>query len=211
MRKKLSLLALIGMTSMSAQAAEIGVVGLFNGRALLVVDGAAPKIYAVGEQVGDARLVAADSDGATIEVKGKRKVLRMGEHVYRTSASSGNSKVIIKSDSRGQFFCDVQVNGVTVKMLVDTGASHISISTSEATRMGINYREGKRGFSETANGRTAVYLVTANTVKLGDIEVNQVDTIVHENGLPFGLLGMSFLNRLQMQRNGDEMVLTKRF
>jgi aspartyl protease family protein len=211
MLKTLILLALFCIMSVSTQAAEIGVVGLFNGRALLVVDGAPPKIYAVGENVGNARLIAADSDGATIEVKGKRKILRMGDHVYRTAASDSGSKVTLKSDSRGQFFCDVQVNGVTLKMLVDTGATHISISATEATRMGINYREGKRGYSETANGRTVVYLVTANTVKLGDIEVNQIDTVVHENGLPFGLLGMSFLNRMEMQRNGSEMILTKRF
>lgn len=43
------------------------------------------------------------------------------------------------------------------------------------------------------------------------IELNQVDALIQENGLPIALLGMSFLNRMDMRRNGDQMTLTKRF
>jgi aspartyl protease family protein len=67
------------------------------------------------------------------------------------------------------------------------------------------------GYVNTANGTAPVYRVTLNTVKVGDIELHQVDAVVHENGLPFTLLGMSFLNRTEMRREGTQMILTKRY
>ena len=48
-------------------------------------------------------------------------------------------------------------------------------------------------------------------MKIGTIELNQVDALIQENGLSIALLGMSFLNRMDMRRNGDQMTLTKRF
>jgi aspartyl protease family protein len=56
-----------------------------------------------------------------------------------------------------------------------------------------------------------VYQVTLDSVKVGNITLNQVDGLVQENGLPIILLGMSFLNRTEMRRDGEQMVLTKRF
>lgn len=96
-------------------------------------------------------------------------------------------------------------------MLLDTGATMIALPASEATRLGINYRSGQTAYVSTANGTAPAYKVTLNTVKIGDIEINQVEALVQEQGLPFILLGMSFLNRTEMRREGTQMVLTKRF
>ena len=38
-----------------------------------------------------------------------------------------------------------------------------------------------------------------------------VDAMVHSTEMPFALLGMSFLNRMEMQRDGDTMTLKKRY
>jgi aspartyl protease family protein len=48
-------------------------------------------------------------------------------------------------------------------------------------------------------------------VRLGDITINNVDAVVHGGDMPWVLLGMSFLNRVQMSRAGDELKLVKRF
>ena len=96
-------------------------------------------------------------------------------------------------------------------MLLDTGATMIALPASEATRLGINYRSGQPAYVSTANGTAPAYRVTLNTVKIGDIEIKQVEALVQEQGLPFILLGMSFLNRTEMRREGTQMVLTKRF
>ncbi len=59
----------------------------------------------------------------------------------------------------------------------------------------------------TANGAAPAYRVKLNTVRLNDIDINQVDTLVQEGRLPFSLLDMSILNRAEMRREGEMMVL----
>ena len=53
--------------------------------------------------------------------------------------------------------------------------------------------------------------VKLDTVRVGEIVLNNVDAMVHQNDLPIALLGMSFLNRMEMQRNGETMTLKKRY
>jgi aspartyl protease family protein len=96
-------------------------------------------------------------------------------------------------------------------MLVDTGATMVALSASDAVRLGIDYSKGQPGMVSTANGYAPVYRVKLDTVKIGNIELNQVDAVIQENGLPFALLGMSFLNRTEMRREGEQMTLTKRY
>ncbi|MES2104832.1 MAG: TIGR02281 family clan AA aspartic protease [Pseudomonadota bacterium] len=197
----------------AAQAASIGVVGLFPGKAVLVIEDRAPKTYSVGSSLGDGvRLIAVDDNTATIEAGGKRQVLAMGQYVHHSSSSGGDSSsVTLQADGQGHFVARGQINGSSVSMLVDTGATLIAMPASEAARLGINYKNGQRGRSNTANGPVNVYVVRLDTVKVGDVEVHQVDAMVQESGLPIILLGMSFLNRMEMRRDGQQMVLTKRF
>lgn len=210
----LALILSVGFSSFcdAALAADVNVVGLFPGKAVLVVDGGNPKTYAVGSSLGaGAKLVAADSNSATIEVNGKRQVLTIGQYVHRSAASSGAS-VILQADPRGHFLTRAQINGgSTVDMLVDTGATLVAIPASEAQRLGISYKNGRRGYANTANGVTTVYLIKLDTLKVGDVVLNQVEASVQESGLPITLLGNSFLNRMDMHRDGDTMTLTKRF
>lgn len=194
-----------------AQAADVSVVGLFPNKAVLVVDGGAPKTYSVGANIpGGFKLVGVNDSGATIESNGKRQTISLGEHVNRTAAS-GPASVTLKPDGQGHYMVQGQINGGTVRMLLDTGATLIAMPASDATRLGINYRSGQPTYVNTANGVAPAYKVRLNTVKVGDIELNQVDAMVQEQGLPIILLGMSFLNRTEMRREGEQMTLTKRF
>jgi len=80
-----------------------------------------------------------------------------------------------------------------------------------AQRAGLDYRKGQPGLSNTANGMVSVFRVSLDTVRLGDIELQSVDAVVFENGLDVALLGMSFLNRVEMRREGSTMTLIRRF
>ena len=107
---------------------------------------------------------------------------------------------------------DGQINGGPVRFLVDTGATAVSLSSADAARLGIDYKKGRPGLMGTANGAAVAYRVKLDTVRVGDIVVNNVDAAVLEgNEMPFVLLGMTFLNRMEMKREGQTMVLTKRF
>ena len=115
------------------------------------------------------------------------------------------------ADGGGHFLTTGNINGTSVKFLVDTGASNVSLGASDARRIGIDISKGQQGFVNTANGQASVTLVKLDTVRVGEIVLNNVDALVHQQDMPFALLGMSFLNRMEMQRNGETMTLKKRY
>jgi aspartyl protease family protein len=195
----------------TAHALDIDLVGIFPGKAVLVVNDAAPKTYSAGSAIADgARLVSVDGSSATIDLHGKRQTIPLGGHVNR-NAPTGQAKVVLQADGQGHFITQGQINGGTIRMLVDTGATAIALPAQDAQRLGIDYRKGEAGRSNTANGVVPVYRVKLDKVRIGDIELNHVDAIVLEAGLPFALLGMSFLNRMDMHRDGQQMTLVKRY
>jgi aspartyl protease family protein len=195
----------------AADAADIGVVGLFPGKAVLVIDNAAPKTYAIGSTIAEGtRLVASDAASATIEARGKRQILAIGQHVNH-AISSGAASVTLQADERGHFITPAQIDGSGVRVMVDTGATLVALTGADARRLGIDYKKGQVGYVNTANGRAMVYRIKLDSVKVGDLVLNQVDAIVHETGLNISLLGMSFLNRTDMRRSGEQMMLTRRF
>jgi len=195
----------------AALAANISVVGLFPNKAVLMVDGAGPKTYSVGDTIAaGVRLVAADRAGATLESNGRRQTIAIGDYV-NPHAGDRRERVTLQPDARGHYVVQGQINGLTVQMLLDTGATLVAIPAADAASLGIDYRKGRTSYLSTANGIVRAYQVTLDTVKVGDIELHQVDAVVQEHGLPFILLGMSFLNRTAMQREGQQMVLTRRY
>ena len=196
-----------------AWAVEISVVALFPGKAMLVVDKANPRTLRVGETYAGVTLVSATSDEAVVSLGGKKQTLHIGEGVYSAlSVQSEHATVVLTTDRDGHFVSSGSINGAAVRFLVDTGATMVSMNIDEARRAGVNYLAGERGYSQTANGRAAVYRVKLAQVRLGDITLRDVDGLVHENGtLPVVLLGMSFLGKLEMRREGDSLTLTKRY
>jgi len=198
--------------SYSVFGADVGLAGLFPGKALLTINGGAPRTVAVGSTTAEGvKVVAIEGESAILEVDGKKRVLRVGQNVAAQPSGQGPASVILTADSRGHFFSTGSINGMTVRFLVDTGASMVSLGAADARRIGIDSSKGERGVVNTANGQTAVLRVKLNSVRVGDVVLNNVDALVHENDLPVILLGMSFLNRMEMQRNGDTMTLIRRY
>ncbi|EGF30658.1 putative peptidase aspartic family [Oxalobacteraceae bacterium IMCC9480] len=204
-------LLLLCIATTGIHAESIGLVGLFPGKAVLVIDGGAPRTYAVGSLVTDGvRLTGVSDTSAVLDEHGKRQQLAIGTHFSR-GQSQGAPSITLQADSRGHFMAQGMINGLSLPMMVDTGASMVSMSAQDARRLGIDYKRGQRMFSNTANGVVPVFLVRLDNVRIGDLELSGVDGLVQEQGLPFALLGMSFLNRTVMQRDGQQMVLTKRY
>jgi len=198
--------------SLPALAVEVGIAGVFPNKALLVIDGAPPKGVAVGQKTEQGvKLVAVEDGAAVVEVEGKRRTLRVGQSVVSQQSTEQNPTLTLTADAAGHFFATGTVNGGTVRFLVDTGATMISIGASDARRLGIDLRNAQVGYSQTANGAARVYRVRLSTVRIGDISLTDVDGLVHEHDLPIALLGMSFLNRMEMQRDGQRMILKKRY
>ena len=200
----------------TVHANDISVAALFPGKAVLVINGGAPRTVSVGQSTPEGiRLVSADSSSAVIEFQGKRQMLTTGgSGRFGGGAPAGTTtgSVTLSPDDRGHYVTMGQINGGTIQLLVDTGATVIAIPSADARRLGINYLNGQRGFTETANGKAAAYRITLDTVKVGDITLHNVEAVVLEgDGLKITLLGMSFLNRTEMKRDGQTLTLVKRF
>ena len=205
-------LALLLLASLPAAATEVNVIGLFPGKAVIVIGRGTPRTLSVGDTVDGVKLLAADSKGATVEVDGKRDTLQMGQH-FETAAQTGErGSVTLFPDDRGHYLADGQVNGAHVRFLVDTGATMVSLPSTEAARLGIDWKKGRKGYSRTANGLSIVYAVMLDSVTLGGITLYNVEGLVHDAaGLDTALLGMSFLARTEMRREGQNLTLVKRY
>ena len=193
-----------------ADVALIGVLG--NKAAVLALDGGEPKTVKVGQTWNGVTVVSVQSTQATVEVNGERRVLVLGQH-YRGTAPSATTRpsATLAADDRGHFFAEAAVNDVSLRVVVDTGASVVVIPAADAARLRLDWRAGERRTLQTANGPTTGYLLRLTKVKVGNIELHDIDAIVLEQGLSVALLGMSFLNRVEMKRDGDIMTLTRRF
>lgn len=193
-------------------AVDVGLAGLFPGKALLTIGGGPPRIVAVGVTTPEGvKVVSTDGETATLEVSGKKRVLRVGQNVAAQPSTSGSQKVVLTADSAGHFLTSGNINGTTVRFLVDTGASMVSLGASDARRIGIDASKGEQAITSTANGQAVVTRVKLDSLRVGEITMNNVDALVHQQDMPFALLGMSFLNRMEMQREGDTMTLKKRY
>lgn len=194
-----------------AWAVDVGVVGLFRGKAVLVVDGGEPRTVPVGASVGGVRLIAVDQDSATVEVGGRRQRLAIGQHAHAGGDGGGAQTTSLTADSRGHFITTGTVNGATIRFMVDTGATSIALGASDARRANVSTANARAVMVQTANGITQAWLVTLDTVRVGDVTLNNVEGIVHQHDMPMALLGMSFLNRMEMKRDGQTMTLRKRY
>ena len=187
-------------------------VGVFGDKAaVLAIDGGPPKTVRVGQRLGDLTLISVDAERATIEVDGKRRVLLRGQTYSSSGASSSAQSVTLSAGAGGHFWADGQINGGAIRFVVDTGATTVAIPASDAVRLGIDYRSGRRGITQTAAGPTPVFMVRLSSVRVGGVELSDIDAMVIEQGLNAALLGNSFLNRMEMRREGETMTLTKRF
>lgn len=198
--------------ALPAAATDVNVIGLFPGKAVIVVNRGAPRTLSVGQKTPEGVvLVSVDDKGAVLEIDGKRQTLEMGQHFESTSQTGTRNTVVLAPDTRGHFVSEGAVNGLPVRFLVDTGATLVAIPAAQARRLGIDYQRGQRGQSQTAAGMVPVYRVTLDSVSLGEITLHQVDAVVLESTMDVALLGMSFLNRTEIRREGTNLTLIKRF
>ena len=205
-------LLLLTLTCAAAQAQQVALIGVIgNKAAILALDGGDPKTVKAGQTWRGITVVSVGHDNATVEMRGEKRVLSLGQHYRGAAPTSTRESVTLGADPRGHFFTDATINDMTVRSVVDTGATRVVLGATEATRLGVDWRNGTRGVMQTANGTTSAYLVKLAKVKVGAIELHDIDGVVVEQGPGVALLGMSFLNRLEMKRDGDTMTLTRRF
>ena len=205
---------LLAAAAVAHAAGSVTLTGSIGSRAILIVNGNPPKTIAVGESYQGVKLVSLQAEQAVVELDGKRVNLRMDTPVSiggGGGGGGGGSRIVLPADSRGHFMTQGAINGRPVTFMLDTGATAIALSADDAQRIGLDYSKGQRVLMNTANGTTTGYRLRLQSVRVGDVEVYDIDAIVSQQAMPFVLLGNSFINRFSMRRDADQMVLEKRF
>ncbi len=223
-RHCIAAIALGLLVSTGAAALDVNVVGLFPNKAVVQIEGGALRTLSVGQKArDDITLLSVERDGATFDIQGRRVALAMGHARKQTSpAAAANyptpanypivaNYAVVPTNERGDLIANGEVNGLPVRFAVDTGATFITLPAREASRLGLDYHDGQKLMMETANGEVFAYRLKLDTVRIGDVAEHNVDAVIMEgNSLPVPLLGMSFLNRVDIRREGTILTLTKR-
>ena len=189
--------------------------GTIGSRAILIVDGAAPKTVAPGETYKGVKVITTLGDQALLEYGGARHTLRVGEAPASVGANASavpsGGRIVLTAGSGGHFVTQGSINGQAVQFMVDTGATSVALGRADADRIGIDYRSAPQGRSSTANGSVTVWRVMLSSVRIGEVEIRNVEATILPAGMTYVLLGNSFLTRFQMKRENDVMTLERRF
>jgi aspartyl protease family protein len=159
------------------------------------------------------KLLGLTPQEATVEVGGKRVALPLGGapvNLGGASSEGTGSQIVLTAGSGGHFVTAGSINGRSVRFVVDTGATYVALSQSEADRIGLRYKHGPRGMVQTANGQVPAHMTTIDVVGVGDVRVYNVEAVVFPVAMDTVLLGNSFLTRFQMRRENDRMTLDRR-
>jgi aspartyl protease family protein len=205
------LLSAIGLHG-AASAQSVTLAGSLGSKALLIIDGQ-PQTLAVGQSALGVTLLQLSGDQAVVQRGTGALTLRLGAAPARlagTLAAASAQEIVLPVGLGGHFTSAGAINGRPVQFMVDTGATVVALSQSDADRIGLDYRSAPRGYTQTANGAVPVHRVSLNAVRVGEVEVANVDAIVMPAQMPYVLLGNSFLGRFQMRRDNDVLRLEKR-
>lgn len=214
MRRRSAAAALIALPlAVAAQPAprSVQLSGQMGRKALLLVDGQ-PLTLAVGQTQRGITLQALDAEGALVEWGGRTSRLAVGAAPASVGANpvAGGRSIVLTAGPGGHFMAQGTVNGRAQRFMVDTGATTVALSRADAERLGVDWQRGQPVAMNTAGGVIQGHRVILDTVKVGEVTLARVEAVVMPTAMPFGLLGNSFLSRLQMRRDNDVMRLELR-
>jgi aspartyl protease family protein len=176
--------------------------------AILTAVGAAFLAYVAPDLVS---LVVPKQVGqASASVAARSALAPAPMNVAVATPSLGAAEASISADPRGQYSTDVEIDGQTVRMLVDTGATMVVLSYETASRLGLQVLATDfTARVQTANGVAYVAPITLREVTIGPIYVGDVKALVADrNAGPVNLLGESFLKRLgSVEQRSGQLVL----
>lgn len=140
-------------------------------------------------------LSAVGAAKAVVSLDDLRQPDLRGPAPIAASVDDGAAQIVKGAD--GHFWAEAKVDGRAVRFLIDTGATAVALSQTDAKRLGIDTKGLDYTYKVmTASGQTRAAKVKLASVAVAGAQVSDVDALVIENGLETSLLGMSYLGRL---------------
>ena len=202
-----------GLVGHAVADPQVRVEGLFKGAAVLKIDGQQVMMKNGRSHESGVTLVDANAKRAIVEINGQRHELALHTAIGGTYQQAELTQVVIKKNDHNQYRVSGSINGQTVSFLVDTGANTVAMNEIQARNLGLLYKlNGQESQAVTASGVVATWVVTLDSVKVGEISVPNVRAIVIEGGYPQDvLLGMSYLEYVKIQEHNSVLMLEKKF
>ena len=117
--------------------------------------------------------------------------------------------VELQREPDGHFYAEADVDGATIRLVVDTGASKVALNAADARKLGLDWNPGElEHVGRGVNGDVLGKPVQLDSVTIGDLQADNVEAVIIPEGLDVSLLGQSFLSRVdKVQIQGDRMTL----
>lgn len=202
----LVLLVCMTIASNAYAAPRINYRGMLYGKALIRVNGRLVKLTPGQTSENGVKLLSANLKAIVVLVEGKRYRYKK-DNINGTILAEAEEVTLIRDPGSGGYWARGRINGKDVTFLVDTGASYVVMNKDQAGALKI-----KRGNKEiqisTATKTETAYQVTLDTVSVGDIELQNIPAIITKHEYPpYPLLGMSFLQHVDIKQENEQMTL----
>jgi len=191
---------------------KIEVQALMPGMVVLLIDNERITLKKGDSVFQGIKLISSTTHSAVVEIDGKKKTLVMGVTVSTQFTEREVIREQVIADDHGMFRAHGSINGQSIKFLIDTGASSVAMSAREARRLGIQYRlKGTPIKTNTASGIADGWMLNLDSVRLGQLVEKNVRGTVIDGDYPYQvLLGMTFLNRMKVDKEGTKMVISQK-
>ncbi|VAW70546.1 hypothetical protein MNBD_GAMMA09-2214 [hydrothermal vent metagenome] len=191
---------------------QLEVQALMPGLVVLNVDGSRTSIKKGQTSEQGITLISSTTQSAVLEINGEQKTYRMGTTVSVSFTQRDQISEQIFIDKYGMFRAHGSINNQSVRFLIDTGASSVAMSAKDARRLGIQYRlNGRPVTTHTASGTANGWAIKLKSVRLGQLVERNVRGMVIDGDYPqHVLLGMTFLNRMKVEKEGQKMTIIKK-
>jgi aspartyl protease family protein len=209
--RALLLMLLLTTVVAVAEPVSVKVIALFANKALLQV-GELQKVVGVGETFEGVLLESATGRGAVVVIDGQTLNLELNQSIAGNFKKPDRSKLRIFPDARGMYYVQGTINDKSTSFLVDTGATHVTLSGKKARALRIDFSKGERSMARTASDNVLVWQVVLNSVSIGGIKLRNVSATVIDGDKPYEvLLGNSFLRHTDMQQADSVLIIRKRY
>lgn len=124
---------------------------------------------------------------------------------------AGTGVIEVPRNFDGHYYLVLEVNGKPIEFVVDTGATDIVMTRSDAARIGIDLNNLIfSGSANTANGVVRTARVRVDEIRLGDIRDKNLPVYVNQGEMDGSLLGMSYLQRFErIEISENKLILTR--
>ena len=116
------------------------------------------------------------------------------------------ARLVLEAGPGSHYRVPGEINGQSVQLLVDTGASHVAVPGHIAERLGLRRGPGMR--VQTAAGTVRAYATTLDRIEIGGLAVRDVRGSINPSmDADFVLLGMTFLQHVDLRQENGRLIL----